>query len=286
MKEIIIDGNAHLDMRSMEEIIKEVLSRQKRNKITFLTGAGISAESGIPTYRGTDGIWVKGTKYHKPEEFGTKAYFLKNQEEVWQYTLFTLKLMTNAKPNLTHDTLVAIEQILAERFQLITQNIDQLHQRAGSSNIYEIHGNLRELKCSENCREIISMPKTIGLKDLSESLTEAEIAALVCTNCGAWLRPNVLWFDEDYDEKTNKRVSALRAAKNTGLLFVIGSSGATNLPIEIVRTALAYGAYVFDVNIEDNEFTNLIKGKKRAIVIRERSSKILPVIKEFIEKHV
>jgi len=74
--------------RALEILIQENFRKEKRNLFTFLTGAGISSESGLPTYRGSDGIWIKGTKYHKPEEFGTYAYFSRNQEEVWQYNLF------------------------------------------------------------------------------------------------------------------------------------------------------------------------------------------------------
>lgn len=96
----------------LEEIIKQVYNRKTRNLFTFLTGAGISAESGIPTYRGTDGIWVKGTKFHKPEEFGTFKYFKENPEEVWQYSLYRKKMFKNAIPNESHKLIVEIENLL------------------------------------------------------------------------------------------------------------------------------------------------------------------------------
>lgn len=272
------------NLDELDEIFDSVLSKEKRNKFTFLTGAGISAESGIPTYRGVDGIWIKGTKFHKPEEFGTYEYFIKNQEEVWQYTLFLKKKAENAKPNLSHKTLVEIEELLGEQFHLITQNIDNLHPRAGSKNIYEIHGNRREVKCSYECKDILPFPEGVNGKDLKEELTPAEIEKLKCPSCGSWLRPNVLWFDEYYNEKTNKMFSSLKVAKNSGILFIVGTSGATNLPMEIARTTLKYGGYVVDINTEDNRFTELLKNKKRAVLIRERSSDILPLIKEKIEQ--
>jgi NAD-dependent deacetylase len=273
-------------MNELYSILQEVFAKEKRNKFTFLTGAGISSDSGIPTYRGSDGIWVKGTQYHKPEEFGTFDYFSENQEEVWQYTLFRKKMIENAVPNESHKTLVDIENTLKDRFQLITQNIDNLHRRAGSQNIYEVHGNYREAKCSKTCKEIIPMPQGLKGKDIDEDITAEEIQLVKCPNCGSWLRPNVLWFDERYDEETHKISSSLRTAKNTGILFVIGTSGATNLPIMIAKEVLKYGGYVIDMNIEDNHFTTLLKGKKRAVIIRERSSEILPVIKAQIEKIV
>ena len=271
-------------MNELNAIIKEIAGKAKRNKFTFLTGAGISADSGIPTYRGTDGIWIKGTEFHKPEEFGTYKYFLEHQEEVWQYTLFRKKMIEDANPNDSHLILAELEKTLGDRFHLITQNIDNLHRRAGNENIYEIHGNYREVKCSADCKDILPIPSILSGKQIKEDLRKEEIESLKCPECGNWLRPNILWFDEVYNEKTNKRFSSLKIAKNSGVLFIIGTSGATNLPLEIARTTLRYGGYVVDMNIEDNNFTELLKNKKRALIIRDRSSDVLPIIKEQIEK--
>lgn len=270
----------------LKPIIQEILSKEKRNKFTFLTGAGVSADSGIPTYRGSDGIWVKGTQYHKPEEFGTYKYFIEHQEEVWQYVLFRKKMIEEAFPNKSHEILNQLENILREQFHLITQNIDNLHRRAGNQNIYEIHGNYREVKCSANCKDILPFPEKVGVKNLKEELRAEEIDELKCPECGNWLRPNILWFDEFYNERTNKLFSSLKIAKNTGMLFIVGTSGATNLPLEIARSTLKYGGYIIDINTEDNHFTRLLKNKKRAITIRERSSDVLPLIKELIEQHI
>lgn len=273
-------------MQELYTIIDEVLEKKRRNLFTFLTGAGISADSGIPTYRGSDGIWVKGTEFHKPEEFGTYKYFIKNQEEVWQYTLFRKKMLEQASPNQSHKAIAQIEQLLGDRFQLITQNVDNLHRRAGNNNVYEIHGNYREVKCSRTCPEILPMPPQVSGKDLTEELHPDEIKALMCPECGHWLRPNILWFDEYYNQKTHKKFSALKAAKNSGILFIVGTSGATNLPIEIARSTLRYGGYIIDLNIEDNHFTELLKGRKNTLSIREKSSDILPKIKERIEANL
>ncbi|HLP21590.1 MAG TPA: Sir2 family NAD-dependent protein deacetylase [Chitinophagales bacterium] len=269
-------------MDGLKEIITEVWKKETKNTFTFLTGAGLSADSGIPTYRGSDGIWIKGTRYHKPEEFGTFKYFIENPEEVWQHTMFRKQMFRNAAPNSSHTTIAEIESLLGDRFQLITQNIDNLHKRAGSSNVYEIHGNYREVKCSGKCKGILSFPEGVGDKNETEDLSAEEIDLLKCPRCGSWLRPNVLLFDEEYDEVTNKKFSALSAAKNTGILFVTGTSGATNLPMEIAKTTLKYGGYVIDINTEDNHFTDLIKDKKRKLIIRSKTSEALPVIRDLI----
>jgi NAD-dependent deacetylase len=267
----------------LEEIIRQVYFKEKRNLFTFLTGAGISSDSGIPTYRGTDGIWVRGTKFHKPEEFGTLKYFKQHPEEVWQYALFRKKMFETAMPNQSHLELADIERMLKDRFHLITQNIDNLHRRAGNEKLYEIHGNNREIKCSEGCKKIMPMPEEIRGKDIDENLTQDDTALLTCPDCGHWMRPNILWFDECYDEKTNKKFSSLKVAKNSGVLFIIGTSGATNLPLAITETALKYGACIVDINIEDNHFTELIKNKKNKLIIREKSTEVLALIKEIIK---
>lgn len=265
------------------EIIKKVYDKNNRNLFTFLTGAGISADSGIPTYRGIDGIWIKGTQFHKPEEFGTYKYFKEHPEEVWQYSLFRKKMFENAEPNESHREIVEIENLLEDKFHLITQNIDNLHRRAGTKRIYEIHGNNREIKCSNGCREIVNLPDEIKGKDIDEDLTANDIELLKCKECGSWMRPNILWFDERYDEKTNKRFSALKIAKNSGILFIAGTSGATNLPIAIAETTLKYGGTIVDINTEDNLFTKLIKDKKNKIIIRDTSTETLKTIKEIFK---
>ncbi len=267
----------------LNEIIKHVYNKKNRNLFTFLTGAGISAESGIPTYRGVDGIWIKGTKFHKPEEFGTLKYFKENPEEVWQYSLFRKKMFESAQPNESHREILEIENLLQDKFHLITQNIDNLHRRAGTKRIYEIHGNNREIKCSNGCKGIENLPFEIEGKDIDEDLTVKDIELLKCKECNSWMRPNILWFDERYDEKTNKRFSSLKIAKNSGVLFIVGTSGATNLPMAIAETTLKYGGTIVDINTEDNLFTELIKHKKNKIIIRETSTQMLKTIREIMQ---
>lgn len=273
----------------LRNIIQEVLVKKKKNQFTFLTGAGLSAESGIPTYRGSGGIWVKGTKYHKPQEFGTRKYFKQNQKEVWQFTLVRKKMIENVEPNESHKLLFKIESLLEDKLNLITQNIDNLHSRAGSKNVYEIHGTYKEVKCINRCKSILPFPEDVKGKELKEDIADEEIELLKCQECGDWLRPNVLWFDEIYDDRTNKLNAVLKVAKNTGALFVLGTSGATNLPIEIARIAQHYGAYIIDVNLEDNYFTGLIEDSKRKLIVRDKTTPFLrttyQLIKEMKKAH-
>lgn len=271
---------------TLETLIEETLQKEKRNIFTFLTGAGISSESGLPTYRGSDGIWIKGTKYHKPEEFGTFKYFSQNHEEVWQYNLFWKKLIEEAKPNQGHFAIAEIEDLLDNKFQLITQNVDGLHQKAGSKNVFEIHGNKQTVRCSSECSGVMQFFPELKSKELTEDLTEKDIELLHCQNCGDWLRPNTLWFDESYNEKLYFFNSALKTAKNTGILFVIGTSGATTLPQMIAETVLQYGGFLVEINTEeDSYFYERFSRTKKYILIKEKASDTLIKIKEIIEKY-
>ena len=97
------------------------------------------------------------------------------------------------------------------------------------------------------------------------------------------MRPNILWFDEYYDERTNKKFSSLKIAKKSGILFIVGTSGATNLPMRIAETTLKFGGTIVDINTEDNLFSELIRDKKNKIIIRETSTNALKIINEILK---
>lgn len=275
-------------MKELESILHTII-KEKKGYITFLTGAGISAESGLPTYRSIDGIWIKGTKYHRPEEFGTLQYFRQETEEVWQYNLFWKKLITEAQPNEGHLALAEIENLLGDRFKLITQNVDGLHQRAGTQKVYEIHGNKQKVRCSKECSEPIDFPENVKQKEYTEDLTPEDIDGLKCKKCGSWLRPHTLWFDESYHEKYYYFDTAYDIADHTDILFVIGTSGSTALPVNIVETVKIRARWIVLVNPEsDTYFDYILKGSKTLYSIRESSTSALPklktIIKEIIKK--
>ncbi|WP_313002698.1 SIR2 family NAD-dependent protein deacylase [Chryseobacterium gleum] len=275
-------------MKELESILHTII-KEKKGYITFLTGAGISAESGLPTYRSIDGIWIKGTKYHRPEEFGTLQYFRQETEEVWQYNLFWKKLITEAQPNEGHLALAEIENLLDDRFKLITQNVDGLHQRAGTQKVYEIHGNKQKVRCSKECSEPIDFPENVKQKEYTEDLTPEDIDGLKCKKCGSWLRPHTLWFDESYNEKYYYFDTAYDIADHTDILFVIGTSGSTALPVNIVETVKIRARWIVLVNPEsDTYFDYILKGSKTLYSIRESSTSALPklktIIKEIIKK--
>lgn len=271
-------------MEALKIILQKIVTEQ-HGYITFLTGAGISAESGLPTYRSIDGIWIKGTKYHRPEEFGTYRYFSQNQEEVWQYNLFWKKMIDSAKPNPGHLAITEIESLLGDRFRLITQNVDGLHQEAGTKRVYEIHGSKHKVRCSGECSEPFDFPEDVPSKEYTEDLTPEDIDHLKCTQCGNWLRPNTLWFDESYNEKNYHLDTAYDIADHTDLLFVIGTSGSTALPVNIVETVKIRARWIVLINPEkDMYFDRIMKGSKTLHTIRESSSTALPALQRMIEE--
>lgn len=142
---------------------------------------------------------------------------------------------------------------------------------------YEIHGNLETVRCSRECtKAIYPFPADIVIESVEQEITSAQLNQLKCPNCGSMLRPNILWFDELYNERLYKLDSSLKAAKNTGLLFIIGTSGATNLPNQLVAQTLHYGGSIVDINIEEGHFALLAREKKNGYVIRGTSSEVLP----------
>ena len=260
----------------------------KNRKISFLVGAGISAESGVPTFRGKDGYWVSGSKNYRAQEIGTKRFFNIASHEVLKFYLYRKSITEYAQPNASHFMLREIESLLGDHFALISQNVDSLHKKAGSSDkrTFLIHGDHDFMRCGDDCTtDLYAFPLNIKLKDRKkDQLTPEEIEILKCPKCGEDLRPHVLWFDEYYDEKFFKKDTVLRISKETGILFILGTSGETTLPQLIAKNVLSKNGMVVDINITDGFFSRLLKDKKNGIIIRSESSPFLTALKTSIEQ--
>jgi NAD-dependent deacetylase len=204
--------------------------------VTVLTGAGVSAESGIPTFRDAQtGLWAK----FSPEELATPRAFRRDPRLVWEWYEWRRKLVADAKPNSAHLALAEMEGLL-QRFHLVTQNVDGLHQRAGSRNIIELHGNIMRTKCSDE-GTIVSSWKDTG--DVPPK----------CPACGGLLRPDVVWFEEPMPEKEMQE--AITASTHCDFFFSVGTSTvvypAAALPLEALRS----GATVVEINPQPTPFT-------------------------------
>ncbi len=266
----------------MEEKLARILAevRQARGNVVVLTGAGISAESGIPTFRGKEGYWVVGSRNYVPQEMATAEMFLARPEEVWRWYLYRFGVVRGALPNAGHRALAELEQALGERFTLVTQNIDGLHRRAGNSEArtYCIHGDAAWVRCARGCGGNLPLPEFPPERDKDTPFTDEDRGRLTCARCGGWLRPHVLWFDEYYDEENYRMDSALRAVGAASLLLVVGTSGATNLPMQIGRIAWNRNIGMVDVNPEWNPFAELAESTEKGFFARGSACERLPAI--------
>ncbi|HET8734215.1 MAG TPA: Sir2 family NAD-dependent protein deacetylase [Anaeromyxobacteraceae bacterium] len=264
----------------LSEILGEV--RKSRGKVVALTGAGISAESGIPTFRGREGFWVVGSRNYMPQEMATHAMFLMEPEQVWRWYLYRFGVVRHAEPNAGHAALVRLDQALGDRFTLVTQNIDGLHRRAGATDArtYCIHGDAAWVRCAHDCGVGRLPLPDLGVRDPKAPLAPEERERLTCPRCKGWLRPHVLWFDECYDEENYRFDSTLRAAAEADLLLVVGTSGATNLPMRVGQVCFSGGAALVDVNPEENPFSELAERSRRGFFARGSATARLPEIVE------
>jgi NAD-dependent deacetylase len=180
-----------------------------RTSVLVLTGAGISAESGVPTFRGIGGLWEGKdvTRLASPEGFD------EDPKTVWRFYSERREKRRAVKPNAGHHALVKLEGLLGDRFLLATQNVDGLHREAGSQRMVSIHGELMETKC-ERCQKPFADDKTY-LNEVPK-----------CPDCGARLRPNVVWFGEMLDPSHLERVSRFIDEAKHLFFFAVGTSGA------------------------------------------------------------
>jgi NAD-dependent deacetylase len=268
--------------------VQQLLSewRNADGDLLFLTGAGVSAESGIPTFRGEGGFWRVGSQNYTPEALATKAMFRRAPSAVWSWYLARLAQCASAKPNRAHDAIARIQNAFPTRVSLITQNVDGLHRRAGSpeQTTFEIHGQGWLMRCSKGCG-----PATVLPADLASNVTHPNnddlpkdvVQRLHCPECDGWMRPNVLWFDEYYDEPHYRADSALTAVNHTTLLITVGTTGSTSLPVRIGESCADRHVPIIDVNIEDNTFSSW--AKTRGLMLRASASSALPQIAKVLE---
>ncbi len=267
-------------MAGLDSVIaagKAALGRE--GHVLALTGAGVSAESGIPTFRGKEGYWTVGSREYHPQELATHEAFVRMPWEVWAWYLYRRGVCRGAEPNAGHAALVRWDAALAGRFGLVTQNVDGLHARAGSprERTYPIHGDINLMRCARDCVvDRWPIPETVPALGKGEVVSDEHKALLVCGRCGGMARPHVLWFDESYDEERFFLDTARRLAMRATLLVVAGTSAQTNLPWQVVTLAARAGATIVDINTEDNPFAEIAMESGGAV--RGSAAQILPAL--------
>lgn len=271
--------------QDLEKMLKGVA--QGTGRITVLTGAGISAESHIPTFRGPEGYWTVGSKVYHPQEMATFNMFMQKPDEVWKWYLYRIGVCKKAVPNSGHLALVEMEKHFGNRFTLITQNVDNLHLRAGShpNRTFQIHGNIFYMRCARECAvKVYSIPENLTDREKDDDLSDINRTLLICPECGNRTRPHVLWFDEAYNEHYYHFNSALKAASETELLIIVGTSGATNLPNQIAWLVHSRNGSIVDINIEENPFSQLALKSRKGYFIKGPSSTALPRILQTLKE--
>jgi NAD-dependent deacetylase len=243
--------------------------------LVVLTGAGISAESGVPTFRGPEGYWRVGSRNYHPMELATRAAFEAMPAEVWRWYLHRRSVCRAAAPNAAHRALAAAEAALGGRFLLVTQNVDGLHRRAGSTpgRCYEIHGNIDHCRCSREQ----ACPAGAGPRPLGAGPGPDDAPELRCP-CGAWLRPHVLWFDESYDEARYRYQSTCAAIERAAALLVVGTSGATSLPALMCERAAARRIAFVVVDPERTAFAELAMSTPDGLFLPGAATAVVPAL--------
>jgi len=243
-----------------DQALHHLVGRLRRARVVaVMTGAGISAESGVPTFRGADGLW----RHYSATDLATPDAFARDPGLVWQWYRWRQGIIGRAQPNPGHFALARL-QSRTTGFSLITQNVDGLHQRAGSANVIELHGNIWRARCARGCGVVQDAP---GQAPREEPVAERD-AVPVC-RCGALLRPDVVWFGEALDDACIDL--AVRAAEGCDVFLAVGTSAlvypAAGLPLLAVKA----GALVVEVNVDDTPLT-----PHAGIVLRGKAAEVLP----------
>ncbi len=238
-----------MEIRDTVSIAKDKIAKAKC--ITLISGSGISAESGIPTFRGTDGLW----KTYRAEDLATPRAFYSNPELVWEWYNWRRDIIRSKKPNNAHYFCSDMEKKRGENFFIITQNIDGLHQMAGSQNVLEIHGSIWKTKCircediRENRDKLSNLPK--------------------CSICGSLLRPYVVWFGEALDEDII--LKSFNVLFNSDVVIVVGTSGVVYPAAQFASSAKENGSYLIEINIDETPNSDIVD-----LSIRGKAGEILP----------
>jgi NAD-dependent deacetylase len=208
--------------------------------VAVLTGAGISAESGVPTFRGEGGLWHN----YRAEDLATPSAFRNNPQLVWEWYDWRRGLISACQPNAAHRTLAEMERQF-DKFVLITQNVDGLHQLAGSQHLIELHGNIWTMRCTMGCRSPWE-ERVVPLPELPPH----------CPACGALARPDVVWFGESLPSEALD--GAYATAQSCQMMLVIGTSALVQPAASLPVMAIQSGAYVVEINPRPTQISDAV----------------------------
>lgn len=244
-------------MKTPIEHARHLVAKAKR--IVFFTGAGMSADSGVPTFRDAlTGLWA----HYDPTQLATPEAFAGNPKLVWNFYEHRRDIVRQCAPNAGHHAIAALEGN-GQQITVITQNVDGYHQLAGSREVLCLHGNIMESRCHHGCAGIFPATEPTG--------PNATVPP-ICATCGQrTLRPNVVWFGEMLDEVVLER--ARNAVENCGLIVVIGTSGVVYPAAGLADVALGLGKRFIEINPEPSQWS-----RDADVSLRGRASEVLPAM--------
>jgi len=237
-------------MSSLDEAILAIRKKTPKRVVVF-TGAGVSADSGVPTFRGAGGLW----RDFRSEDLATPDAFRNDPRLVWEWYEWRRELIRNAKPNAAHEAIARLDEVV-----VVTQNVDNLHARAGSHDVIELHGNIFRVRCT---REGTTQLREEAFPDVPPHCT-----------CGALLRPDVVWFGESLpDDAVARAISVIRACD---LLLVIGTSG-------VVYPAAGFVSFHRGLSIEINPEASGVSSVCRYAVPARAAEATPPIVDAILE---
>jgi NAD-dependent deacetylase len=226
---------------------------QQARSVTVLTGAGISADSGVPTFRGPEGLW----KNFRPEELASPQAFDRDPQLVWEWYNWRRKLLFTKRPNAAHEALVQLETRLPN-FWVITQNVDGLHAAAGTQHLSEIHGNIWKVRCTQ-CQNITPN------HDVPLPFPPS------CSACGGLLRPHIVWFGESL--ATEDLEQSYSALQRCDMLLIIGTSGMVYPAASFASLAKDHGAFVVELNLDATPNSSVVD-----VSFQGRAKELVPLL--------
>jgi NAD-dependent deacetylase len=219
---------------------------RRARRVTVLTGAGVSAASGVPTFRGPEGLW----RQHRPEELATPQAFARDPLLVWDWYAWRRERIASCEPNAAHRALARWSHAVRQ-FTLITQNVDGLHERAGTVNVLRFHGSIWHLRCWRGCGVAPWRDDRVPLPELPPR----------CPACGGLARPDVVWFGEPIDHRVLEQCEAALACD---LFLVAGTSSVVYPAAGLVDAAAARGAFTVEINPASTEASRRVNLSLRA----------------------
>ena len=220
----------------MQQELRTLASRLRAARtVTVMTGAGVSAASGVPTFRGPEGLW----RSFRPEDLATPSAFARDPALVWEWYAWRRERVASCRPNAAHDVLARWSRDDAPEVRVVTQNVDDLHLRAGTRDLIRLHGSLWETKCFDGC--------AAGARAWRDEAVSLSNRLPRCPHCGGLARPAVVWFGEPLDATD---VAYASEAASCDVFLTVGTSAIVYPAAGFARIAHDRGAFIAEINLE------------------------------------